>query len=71
MPSSSIGFWVATTRNGRGTGCEAVSTVTWRSAITSSSADWVFGVPRLISSATTTLAKIAPGWNSNRSLPWW
>ena len=30
----------------------------------SRSADCVFGVARLISSASTTLAKIGPGWNS-------
>ena len=34
----------------------------------SSSADWVFGLARLISSPTTTLAKTAPGRNS-KSLP--
>jgi hypothetical protein len=71
VPSISIGFCVATTRNGRGTSCRTESTVTVRSDITSSSADWVFGVPRLISSASTTLAKIAPGWNSNSSAFWW
>ena len=43
--------------------------MTVRSDITSSSADCVFGVPRLISSASTTLAKMPPGRNSNVSLP--
>jgi hypothetical protein len=69
VPSISIGFWVAITRNGRGTSWRTESTVTVRSAITSSSADWVLGVPRLISSASTTFAKIPPAWNSNFSAP--
>ena len=46
------------------------STVTWRSSIASSSADWVFGEARLISSATTMLAKTAPGLNSNSRVSW-
>ena len=37
------------------------STVTCRSAIASRSADCVFGIARLISSTSTTLAKIGPG----------
>ncbi len=37
------------------------STVTWCSAIASSSADCVFGIARLISSTRTTFAKIGPG----------
>ena len=52
-------------RKGWGTGCGSPSTVTWRSAITSSSADWVFGDARLISSAITMLAKTGPAWNRN------
>ena len=47
------------------------STVTAPSFIASSSADCVFGVARLISSASTTLANTGPGWNSKRSLPAW
>ena len=39
------------------------STVTLDSSITSSSADWVFGEARLISSASTIEAKIGPWWN--------
>ena len=39
------------------------------SCIASSSADCVFGVARLISSASTTLAKIGPGWNSKNVPP--
>jgi hypothetical protein len=45
----------------------APSTVTWRSSIASSSADWVFGEARLISSARTTLANTPPGGTSNWS----
>ena len=37
------------------------STLTWRSSIDSSNADWVFGEARLISSPTTMLAKMPPG----------
>ena len=44
--------------------------MTWCSSIDSSSADWVFGEARLISSPTTTLAKIAPGRNSNAWVSW-
>ena len=61
MPSSSIGFWVASTKNGSGRRWVFPSTVTERSCIASSSADWVLGEARLISSANTTLAKIGPG----------
>ena len=39
------------------------------SCIASSSADWVFGVARLISSASTRLAKSGPGWNWNPRSP--
>ena len=42
--------------------------MTWRSAMHSSSADWVFGEARLISSAITTLANTGPGRNSNSVL---
>ncbi len=46
------------------------STVTWRSSMASSRADWVLGVARLISSASTIWAKIGPGRNSNSRLCW-
>ena len=42
VPSDSIGFWVAITRNGAGTACVSLPIVTWRSCITSSSADCTF-----------------------------
>ena len=50
--------------NGRPTGCGSPSTVTRPSSITSSSADCVLGEARLISSASTMVWKIGPGWNS-------
>ena len=46
------------------------STVTWLSSMHSSSADWVLGEARLISSPTTTLAKMAPGRNSKSRRSW-
>ena len=46
------------------------STVTWRSSMHSSSADWVLGEARLISSPTTMLAKTPPGRNSNSRVSW-
>ena len=46
------------------------STVTWRSSMASSRADWVLGEARLISSPRTMLAKIAPGWNSKSPRSW-
>ena len=39
--------------------------VTWLSFMASSRADWVFGVVRLISSASRKLVKTGPGLNSN------
>ena len=68
MPSYSIGFWVASTRNGSGSGRGSPSIVTWRSCIASSSAACVFGGVRLISSASSTLVKTGPGRNA-RSPP--
>src|SRR5437867_4826874 len=63
VPSISIGFCVASTKKGAGSGREAPPTVTAPSCIPSSSADWVFGVARLISSARRMWAKIGPCWN--------
>ena len=60
MPSDSIGFCVAITRNGAGTGCVSWPIVTWRSCITSSSADCTFAGARLISSASRKLQKTGP-----------
>ena len=68
MPSYSIGFWVAATRNGSGSGRGRPSTETCRSSITSSSAAWVFGGVRLISSASSRLVKTGPSRNSNAAV---
>ena len=56
--------------NGCGSGWVVPSTVTPRSSIASRNADWVRGVARLISSASTTLANIGPGRNSNSPRCW-
>ena len=70
MPSISIGFWVAITMNGGSRWYVVLSTVTCRSSMHSSSADWVLGEARLISSPTTMLAKTPPGRNSNSRVSW-
>ena len=70
VPSYSIGFWVAITRNGDGIGWLTPSIVACRSSMHSSRALWVFGVARLISSARTTCAMIGPGRNSNSWVFW-
>jgi hypothetical protein len=70
VPSYSIGFCVARTRNGRSSGRVTPSLVTCRSCIASSSAAWVFGGARLISSARRRLVKIGPGRNSNSVVRW-
>ncbi len=46
------------------------STVTWRSSIASSSADWVLGVARLISSVSRICDITGPGWYSNFRVAW-
>ena len=63
VPTCSDGFCVAMTKNGAGSLRVSPSAVTWCSSIASSSADCVFGVARLTSSARITCAKIGPGWN--------
>ena len=63
MPSISIGFCVARTKNGMGNGRDTPPTVTQLSCMPSSRADCVFGVARLISSASRMCAKIGPDWN--------
>ena len=70
VPSISIGFCVARTKKGRGSGWPTVPTVTTCSCMASSNADCVLGVARLISSASTRLAKIGPGWNWKARPPW-
>ena len=64
VPSSSIGFCVAKTWKGSSSLYVLPCTVTRCSCIASSSADCVFGGVRLISSASTMLAKIGPGVNT-------
>ena len=68
VPSDSIGFCVAITRNGAGTACVSLPIVTWRSCITSSSADCTFAGARLISSASRKLQKTGPSSVSKRAL---
>ena len=70
MPSYSIGFCVARTRNGGSSACVVPSIETCRSCIASSSAAWVFGGARLISSARRTFAKTGPGRNSKVASRW-
>ena len=68
MPSDSIGFWVAMTRNGAGTACVSRPIVTWRSCITSSSADWTLAGARLISSARTKFVNTGPELGLERAV---
>ena len=70
VPSYSIGFCVATTKNGRSSGYVSPSIVTCVSCIASSSADCVFGEARLISSTRRTFANTGPGRNSNSPVRW-
>ena len=70
VPSYSIGFCVATTRNGRSSWYVAPSIVTWHSCIASRSADCVFGEALLISSTRRTFVKTGPGRNSNSFVRW-
>src|SRR3954468_15025085 len=70
VPSYSIGFCVAITMNGRPSPYEVPSTVTCCSCMHSSSAAWVFGDARLISSTSRRLAKTGPGLNSNAFARW-
>ena len=70
VPSYSIGFCVAMTRNGSGIWWVTPSIVAWRSSMHSSSALCVLGVARLISSASTTWLMIGPGRNSNSWVFW-
>src|SRR3989449_7139932 len=69
VPSSSIGFCVARTKNGRSSRYVRPAAVTWYSCIASSSAACVFGGVRLISSARMICAKIGPFTNRSRRVP--
>src|SRR5204863_4574058 len=65
VPSYSRGFWVASTMNGAGNEYVEWSSETRASFMASSRLDCVFGVVRLISSASTMLANNGPGLNTN------
>ena len=69
VPSCSIGFCVASTNNGRSRSKRTPFTVTWYSCIASSSAAWVLGGVRLISSARMMFAKIGPRMNRMTRFP--
>ena len=56
----SIGFWVASTRNGRARGTVSPPVVTRCSCIASSNADCILGGARSISSASSMLANTGP-----------
>ena len=56
-----MGFWVAMTMNGAAMACVTLSMVAWRSSMHSSRLACVLGEARLISSASTMLAKMGPG----------
>ena len=55
-----MGFWVAITMNGFGSGMRWPPIVVAPSAMASSIADWVLALERLISSSSTKLAWIGP-----------
>ena len=69
VPSNSTGFCVASTMNGSGSGRVTPSIETWRSCIASSSAAWVRGVARLISSTSRMWVKTGPGDEPERCRP--
>ena len=64
VPSCSMGFCVAITKNGSSSRIVRPPALTECSSIASSSADCVRGVARLISSARRRCVKIGPGANS-------
>ena len=70
VPSVSIGFWVARTRNGLGTLNVSRPIVTWRSCMTSSSALWTLAGARLISSASRRFVKTGPRVVPNSPVFW-
>ena len=65
MPSSSIGFCVASTMNGAGSGYITPPIDVWRSCIASNIALCVLALERLISSSRTKLACTGPSRVSN------
>ena len=67
VPTWSSGFWVAITKKGVGSGRVCPSVLTCFSSMASSSALWVLGLARLISSASSTWENIGPGWKTKAS----
>ncbi len=65
VPSCSIGFCVAKTRNGVGSAHVSSPIVTCRSCIASRSADCTFAGARLISSASSRFVKTGPFFGVN------
>ena len=65
VPAEPTGFSVAMQMNGLGTGWLTPSTVTASSSMTSSRADCVLALVRLISSPSSRLQFTAPQLNSN------
>src|ERR1035437_2262712 len=72
VPSCSMGFCVASTKNGSGSLYVLPAAVRRCSCIASSSAACVFGGARLISSASTMLANTGPfvNWKVRLPVPW-
>jgi hypothetical protein len=70
VPSYSIGFAVASTWNGGSRRYVTPSTETCFSCMASSSAAWVFGGVRLISSASSMLVNTGPARNAKSPLRW-
>ena len=70
VPSCSIGFWVASTRNGSSSRYVCSPIVTWRSCIASSSALCTLGGVRLISSARIRFANRGPLLVTNSPVFW-
>ena len=70
VPKDSMGFWVASTIKGSSSRVVTPSTVICRSSMASRRADWVRGVARFSSSASTKWLNSGPGRNSN-SLVFW
>src|SRR3989475_4875119 len=68
VPSCSIGFCVASTKNGAGKGWVCPAAVTWCSCIAWSSAAWVLGGVRFTSSASTIFANTGPRTNRNANI---
>ena len=71
MPSCSIGFWVASTRNGSSRAKVSVPIVTCRSCMASSSALCTFAGARFTSSARMMFEKMGPFFTTKRPSCGW